>query len=79
MNKTGSLYAVSRRVGQIYSNPEVDKLRNQCLDIEEQLTKMLSEQWQKEIDRDILKSLGLEPDRNKRRKNSINKIYKNES
>ena len=79
MNKTGSLYEVSRRVGQIYSNPEVDKLRNQCLDIEEQLTKMLSEQWQKEIDRDILKSLGLEPDRNKRRKNSINKIYKNES
>jgi len=79
MNKTGSLYAVSRRVGRIYSNPEVDKLRNQCLDIEEQLTKMLSEQWQKEIDRNILKSLGLEPDRNKRRKNSINKIYKNES
>jgi hypothetical protein len=60
---------------KIYSNSTADKLR----DIEEQLTKMLSEQWQKEIDRNILKSLGLEPDRNKRRKNSINKIYKNES
>jgi hypothetical protein len=46
-------------------------------DIESELTKILSEQWQKEIDRDILKSLGLEPDRNKRRQKSINKIYKN--
>jgi hypothetical protein len=32
---------------KIYSNSTADKLR----DIEEQLTKMLSEQWQKEIDR----------------------------
>jgi hypothetical protein len=46
-------------------------------DIESELTKILSEQWQKEIDRNILKSLGLEPDRNKRRQKSINKIYKN--
>jgi hypothetical protein len=30
----------------------------------------------KEIDRKILRNLGLEPDRNKRRKNSINKIYR---
>ena len=57
---------------KIYSNSTADKLR----DIEEQLTKMLSEQLAKEIDRNILKSLGLEPDRNKRRKNSINKIYR---
>lgn len=46
-------------------------------DIESELTKILSEQWASEIDRDILRSLGLEPDRNKRRKKSINKIYKN--
>ena len=38
---------------------------------------MRDEQIAKEIDRDILKSLGLETDRNRRRINSINKIYKN--
>ena len=32
-------------------------------------------QLAKEIDREILRGLGLEPDRNKRRKNSINKIF----
>ena len=48
-------------------------------DIESKLTKILSEQIAKEIDRDILRGLGIEPDRNKRRKNSINKIYKNET
>lgn len=31
----------------------------------------------KEINREILRGLGLEPDRNKRRQKSINKIYKN--
>ena len=46
-------------------------------DVEQELTKILSEQIAKEIDRDILRGLGLEPDRNKRRINSINKIYKN--
>ena len=46
-------------------------------DIESELTKILSEQLASEIDRDILRSLGLEPDRNKRRKKSRNKIYKN--
>ena len=37
--------------------------------------KILSEQIAKEMDRDILRSLGFEPDRNKRRKKSINKIF----
>ncbi len=46
-------------------------------DIESELTKILSEELAREIDREILKSLGIEPDRNKRRKKSINKIYKN--
>jgi hypothetical protein len=45
-------------------------------DIESELTKMLSEQIAREIDRDILKSLGI-LERPVRRKNSINKIYKN--
>jgi predicted HAD superfamily phosphohydrolase YqeG len=43
------------------------------VDIESELTKTLSEQIAKEIDRDILRGLGIEPDRNKRRKKSINK------
>jgi uncharacterized Fe-S cluster-containing MiaB family protein len=38
---------------------------------------MLSTEWVKEIDRNILMGLGIEPYRNKRRKNSINKIFKN--
>jgi hypothetical protein len=63
---------------EIYSNETADRLsKDYGIDAVDELSKMLSEQWQKEIDRNILKSLGLEPDRNKRRKNSINKIYKN--
>ena len=46
-------------------------------DKDEQLTKMLTDELTKSIDRDILMSLGLE-DRNRRRKNSINKIFKND-
>ncbi len=64
--------------GEIYSNSEADKLSSHYgLDVVDELTKLLSEQLAKEIDKDILRSLGLEPDRNKRRKISINKIYKN--
>lgn len=47
-------------------------------DIESELTKILSEQLAREIDKEILRGLGLEPDRHKRRKNSINKIYNND-
>jgi len=68
-NKTGA-------GGEIYSNVEADKLSSHYgLDIEEQLTKMLTDELTKSIDRNILKSLGIEPDRNKRRKKSINKIF----
>jgi hypothetical protein len=63
--------------GEIYSNPEADKLSSHYgLDVADQLSAMLSDEIAKSIDKDILKSLGLEPDRNKRRKNSINKIFK---
>jgi hypothetical protein len=56
----------------------VDSINNVSsygVDIESELTKILSEQIAKEIDRDILRGLGIEPDRNKRRKKSINKIF----
>ena len=46
-------------------------------DIESELTKILSEQIAKEIDREILNSLGI-VEKPMRRKNSINKIYKND-
>jgi hypothetical protein len=56
----------------------VDSINNVSsygVDIESELTKILSEQIAKEMDRDILRYLGVEPDRNKRRINSINKIF----
>ena len=63
--------------GEIYSNPESDKLSSHYgFDVADQLSAMLSDEIAKSIDKEILKSLGLEPDRNKRRKNSINKIFK---
>jgi len=62
---------------EIYSNPEADKLSaHYGIDIVDELTSLLSDQIAREIDRDILKSLGIEPDRNKRRINSINKIFR---
>ncbi len=45
------------------------------VNLADELTKILSEQLSKEIDREILKSIGIEPDRNKRRKKSIRKIF----
>lgn len=62
--------------GELYSNSEADRLsENYGLDVVDELTKILSEQLAKEIDKEILKGLGLEA-RNKRRKNSIDKIFK---
>ena len=62
--------------GEIYSNPEADKLSEHYgIDVVDQITSMLSDELAKSIDRDILRGLGIEPDRNKRRKNSINKIF----
>jgi len=64
-------------VGEIYSNPEADELsKDYGIDIVDQLQSMMSAEIAKEIDKEILRSLGLEPDRNKRRINSINKIFK---
>jgi hypothetical protein len=61
--------------GEIYSNPEADKLSSHYgLDIEEQLTKMLTDELTKSIDMKILKNMGIYS-RNVRRMNSINKIF----
>ena len=63
--------------GEIYSNKTADRLSNQWgVDIEDELTKLLSEEWAKQIDKEIVRGLGLEPEKNKRRINSINKIYR---
>ena len=43
--------------------------------IVDEMTKILSDELAKQIDKEILRNLGLEPDRNKRRKNSIQKIF----
>lgn len=53
----------------------INSVSSYGVDIESELTKILSEQIAKEMDRDILRYLGVEPDRNKRRINSINKIF----
>jgi hypothetical protein len=44
------------------------------MDVVDELTKMLSEELAKQIDREIISSLGIE-DRKYRRKNSIKKIF----
>lgn len=63
---------------EIYSNKTADKLSsNYGIDVVDQLTSMLSDQISREIDKDILRGLGLEPDRNKRRKIFIKNIFKN--
>jgi hypothetical protein len=62
--------------GEIYSNPEADKLSsNYGLDVADQLSAMLSDEISKGIDKEILKSMGIYS-RNVRRMNSIDKIFK---
>ena len=61
--------------GEIYSNPDADKLSNYSIDVVDQLQSMLSAEIAKGIDKEILKSMGIYS-RNVRRMNSINKIFK---
>jgi hypothetical protein len=62
--------------GEIYSNPEADKLSEHYgIDIADQLSSMLSAEIAKNIDKQILKSMGIYS-RNIRRMDSINKIFK---
>jgi hypothetical protein len=62
--------------GEIYSNPEADKLSNHYgIDVADQLSAMLSDEIAKSIDKEILKSMGIYS-RNVRRMNSIAKVFK---
>lgn len=60
----------------IYSPPEGYTFDHYGLDIEDELTRILSEELAKEIDMNILRGLGYEPIRNKRRMKKINNIFK---
>lgn len=61
--------------GEVYSNPEADRLSSSYgIDIVDQLSSILSNEIAREIDKDIVRNLVLEP-RNKRRKNSIKNIF----
>jgi len=62
--------------GEIYSPPSGTIQESYGIDIEDQLSAMLSQQISNSIDAEILKSLGVlsTPERRKR---SLNKIYKN--
>lgn len=60
------------------TNSEIQDINTQYgLDIEEQMTNTLVNELSKEIDREILRSMGLEPDINKRRKRQISDILNN--
>jgi hypothetical protein len=55
---------------------EDNQIHDYGKDIEAELTSMLAEELANQIDKEILRSLGVEPDKNKRRKNKIDKIFK---
>lgn len=52
---------------------KIEDLNHYGVDVDNQLSSMLSEEIARSIDREILMGLGLEP-KNKRRINSINKV-----
>lgn len=57
----------------------MDDIKSYGIDVEDQLLSALSEELAKNIDREILRGLGIEPDKNKRRMNKIGRIIeKNE-
>ena len=60
----------------IYTPPEGYISEHYGIDIEDELTRILSEELAKEIDMNILRGLGYEPIRNKRRMKKINNIFK---
>lgn len=62
--------------GSIYSNKTADRLSESYgIDVVDELSKLLSDQIAREIDKEILRGLGLEPEKNKRRKKSIYKVW----
>ena len=55
---------------------ETEDLKNTYgIDVGDEMVRILSEEIAKSIDKDILRGLGLEPEVNKRRKNTIRKIF----
>ncbi len=62
--------------GTFINSNKIHDIRQYGIDYSDELSKLLSEELAKEIDKEILRGLGIEPEKNKRRKNSINKIYK---
>jgi hypothetical protein len=54
----------------------MNKVSDYGIDIADQLSAMLSEELAKNIDMDILRGLGYEPDKFKRRKKKIENILK---
>jgi hypothetical protein len=61
---------------EIYSPPEGYISEHYGIDVKNELTRILSEELAKEIDLGILRGLGYEPIRNKRRMKKINNIFK---
>jgi hypothetical protein len=63
--------------GEIYSSEYgYTDGKSYGINVEEQLASMLSNELAKEIDKQIFRSLGIEIDKNERRKKSIEKIFK---
>lgn len=60
----------------IYTPPEGYISKHYGIDIEDELIRILYEELTKEIDMNILRGLGYEPIRNKRRMKKINNIFK---
>ena len=54
----------------------INDLSSYGIDVVSQIESLLADELSKEIDKEILKNLGIHPDRWERRKKSINKIFK---
>jgi ribosome-binding factor A len=68
-----------KKVENIYIQKTNSKkiIKTEVNDIVDKMSKILSEELAKSIDMDILRGLGYESNREKRRVNKINKIWKN--
>jgi len=62
--------------GEIYGDGYINGEMPYSIDIVDRMTQMLSDEIAKNIDREILRSMGLILDKNKRRMSHIDKIFK---
>lgn len=65
---------INKKVGEIYTPPTVSIQESYGIDIENELSSMLSDEISKSIDAEILKGL-FEKAKPVKRRNSIDKIY----